>query len=62
MSIAWDLFCCSVTFMITFAAVLSVFTDAGGSEWPIYASSVHMHVAFWKFSNSTLNPYSVAEP
>ena len=46
MSISLDLLCFSVPFTILFYAVLSIYTGVGGCEWPIYAGTVLVDVAF----------------
>ena len=61
MSIPQDLFYFAVPLTILFAAVLSVATGVGGCYFPIFAKSVRMKVAFWKFSNRPPNYASVAD-
>ena len=61
MSIALDIFCFALPFMMLFAAVFSVATGVGGCEWLISASAVHMDVAFWQFSNNPPNSVSMSD-
>ena len=55
MSIALDIFCFAVPYMMLFAAVFSAATGIGGCWWPIYDRSVLVTVDFLQLSNNTLN-------
>ena len=61
MSIARDLFCFAVPFMMLFAAILTVAIGVGGCWCPISARAVLMDVAFCQFSNNPPNYASVTD-